>query len=164
MADEGVDEQAQEHPCRTAHHCHTTTNILDDPEATNSGDDVDGAKNDRSDVRVLQTGGAKDDSAVVEKVVGASELLTGLEDHTEEGAVQHTRTSEDLVPGMITASFLSSKLLLNLADLVVDESTVGVDTVETSHVGTSLVNAAHTVGVTGRFGQKENRAAQNDGP
>lgn len=71
VTDEGVDEQTQEHPRGTTHHCHATTDVLDDPETTDGGDDVDGTENNGGDVGVLQTGSAEDDGAVVEEVVGS---------------------------------------------------------------------------------------------
>ena len=70
VADEGVDEQADEHPCSTAHHSHAAADVLNNPEATDSGNDVNGTEDDRGDVGVLETGGAEDDGAVVEEVVG----------------------------------------------------------------------------------------------
>jgi hypothetical protein len=44
---------------------------LDEPEAADGGDDVDGAEDDGSDVAVVNAGATKDGSAVVEEEVYA---------------------------------------------------------------------------------------------
>ena len=68
------------------------------------------------------------------------------------------------MPWVVASGLLSGELLLNLANLVVDESAVRADAVQASHVGASLVDAAHAVGVTGGFREKEDSATQDDSP
>ena len=164
LADEGVDEQTHGHPRSTDHHSLAATDVLNNPETEDCSDNVDGTENDGSDVGVLETGGRENGCSVVEEVVGTSQLLTSLEDHTEQTAVQHAGTGEDLVPWVVTTSSLSLELLLDLGDFSVDESTVGVNTVETGHVGASLIDLALAVCVTGGLGQKQDGATKDDGP
>jgi hypothetical protein len=101
---------------------------------------------------------------VLTYVVGTSELLTGLENHTKESAVQHAGTGEDLVPGVVTTGTLGLKLLLNLTDLAVDECAVRVDTVEAGHVHAGLLVATLAVGKTGGLGQEQDSATEDDSP
>lgn len=49
-ADEGVDEEAHEHPCGSTHESLATTAVLDNPQSTNSSDNVDGSKDDGGNV------------------------------------------------------------------------------------------------------------------
>lgn len=164
VAHEGEDEEAHAHPRGAKHETLPATTVLDDPQSGNGGDDVDRAENDRGDIGVRETGGGEDGGAVVEEEVGTRELLAGLQDHAEQGAVQHARAGEDLVPRVVAASALGRKLRLDLEDLGVDKVAVRVDAVEASHVATSLILAAHAVGETGRLGHEEDGAAEEDGP
>jgi hypothetical protein len=164
VTDKGVDEQAHGHPGSTDHHGLSAADILNDPETEDGGDDVDGSEDDGGDVRVGETGGGEDGCAVVEEVVGTCQLLTSLEDHTEQSTVQHAGASEDLVPWVIAASRLSLELLLDLSNLGVDERAVRLYAVQTGHVHASLVDLALAVCVTGRLGEEQDGAAEHDGP
>jgi hypothetical protein len=161
---EGIDQQAHSHPGGTSKKGLAATTVLNDPETTNGSNDVDGTKNDGGDVRVLETSGRENGGTVVEEEVGTSKLLTSLEGHTEKSAVEHTRTSEDLVPWVVTSSLLGSELLLDLGDFSVDQVGVRGDTVKAGHVDASLLNSADTVCVTWRLWNEEDRATEEDGP
>lgn len=65
---------------------------------------------------------------------------------------------------MLSSGRFSFQLFLNLADLVVDEGAVRVDTIQTCHVHTCLVDSALTVCVAGRLRKQKDGAAQDDSP
>lgn len=181
MSDEGVDEQANEHPESTDNHSLPAADVLDDPQADNSCGNVHGTENDRSDVclklashhtwfcmgvltAVIKTRGREDSCAIVEEVVGTSQLLTGLQDHTKHCAVEHARTGEDLVPWVVATGRFSFQLVLDLLDFSVDESRVLCYTVKASHVATSFFDAALAVCETWGLGQKQDGATEDDSP
>ena len=113
---------------------------------------------------VVKTCRREDGCAVVEEVVGTSQLLTGLQDHTKHGTVKHARASEDLVPWVVATGGFSFKLVLDFLDFGVDESRVLCHTVEASHVAASFFDAALSVCETRGLGQKQNGATEDDGP
>lgn len=164
VSDEGVDEEAGSHPSSTSHHSLAATDILNNPESRNGCSDVDSSENDGGNVRVAETGSGEDGCAIVEEVVGTGKLLTSLEDHSEQSAVQHAGAGEDFVPWVVTTSGFSLKLLLNLGNLRVDKRAVRVDAIQASHVGASLVNLALAVCVTRRLWEEQDGAAENDSP
>lgn len=164
VTNEGVDEQAHEHPGSADHETLAAAAALNNPQRNQSSANVDGTENDRGNVRVRQAGGLEDGGAVVEEIVGARELLASLKNHTEKGAVEHTRAGEDLVPGVIAASGLSLLLVLNVLNLAVDELVIGGNTVQTSHDVAGLLNVALAVEPARRLGHEQDRATEEDGP
>ena len=128
--------------------------MLDNPETSNSGDNVDGAENDRCHVTVGDTSRAEDGCAIVEEKVRTSELLSCLKSHSEKGAVQHARSGEDLIPRVVAACSLGCELLLDFRNFIIDQRREGVDAIETTHVIASFVNSAHTICVSRGFGHE----------
>lgn len=163
VTDKRVDEEAHGHPQGTNDEGLAAANILDNPETGDSAANVDGTKNDLGNVRVLETGGLEDGGSVVEEEVGTSKLLARLKDDTNEGATQHG-LSEDLVPLSIGASLLLLELLANLVDLNVDGAGGGLETGKAGNGVAGLINAANTVGVTGRLGKEQYAGTENQGP
>jgi len=83
-----------------------------------------------------------------DKVVCTSELLAGLENHSEKGAIQHARTSEDLVPWVLSTSRFSLQLLLDFTDLVIDERRVRINAVQACHVHARFIHTTLAVCIT----------------
>lgn len=164
VANEGVDEEAHHHPGGTDHQRLSATTLLDDVETAEGTETVDRAENELGDVAVLETGGSKDGGTEVEEEVDTSELLTSLEDDTEDGAVHHALASEDVDKAGGGERVLFVKLLLDIGDLTVN--TRGVD-VETSKVGDGLSGLfllTLSVGKSGRLGKQKDTSSEEKGP
>jgi hypothetical protein len=118
VAQRSEDEEAHEHPERAVDQRGPATVLLDDVETGERHAEVDGTEDDGGNVRVRDPNGVEDRGTVVEVVVCASKLLQCLERNGEHRAVQHARTSENLVPRMVvTTCVFCFQFLLNLADL-----------------------------------------------
>jgi len=163
LTDEGVDQETDDSPESTNDESSAASALLDDPQTTESAEDVDGTKNDLSDVGVVKTNTGEDGCAVVEEEVGTSELLTGLEDDTDHDAAKHGRGGEHLPPLGVLAGSLLVELEADLVDLVVDGLVVGVDTTKASNGGAGLLLAALTEGETRRLGKEQHAATEDEG-
>lgn len=98
---------------------------------------------------------------VVEEVVGTGKLLQRLKNHTQEDTVEHTGSSEELVPLLVLR--LGVELLLDLVQLFDDAVVVLGDTVELGEVATGVVDAAMTVVETRRLGEEEHATTEDKG-
>lgn len=154
-SNKGVDKEAYEHPQCATNESLTTADFADEEHAAYSGNDIDSPENDGCDIRVRDTGGGKDSCTVVKEEIGASKLLTCLKSHAEQSAVHHSRTSEDLGKRVVTSSALGDEFLFDLGDLGFDERRKGVDAIETSHGGASLLDASYAVRKARRLRHQE---------
>lgn len=164
VSNEGVDEEAHHHPGSTDHQRLSATTLLDDVETAEGTETVDRAENELGDVAVFETGGSKDSGTEVEEEVDTSELLTGLEDNTEDGTVHHALTSEDLNETGLGKRALFVKLLLDVGDLAVN--TGGVD-VETGKIGDGLSGLfllTLSVGEARGLGKQEDTSSKEKSP
>jgi hypothetical protein len=164
VTDEGVDEEAHHHPSSSNHERLSAATLLDNVETTEGTETVDRAENELSDVAVLKTGGSKDSGTEVKEEVDTSELLTSLENNTEEGTVEHALASEDLNEAGLGERVLLVELLLDVVDLSVD--TGGVD-VETGKVGDGLSGLfllTVSVGKTRRLGKQKDTSSKKKSP
>lgn len=164
VTNEGVDEEAHHHPGGTDHERDTATTLLDDIETAEGTESVDRSENELGDVRVLETSGSKDGGTEVEEEVDTSELLTGLENNTEDGTVHHAVTSEDLNKAGLGQGALLLKLLTDLIDLAVDTGGVGLETSKASDVVASFILLTLSVGESRRLGEEENANTEKKGP
>lgn len=164
VTDEGVDEEAHHHPSSSNHERLSTATLLDNVETTEGTETVDRAENELSDVAVLKTGGSKDSGTEVKEEVDTSELLTSLENNTEEGTVEHALAGEDLNEAGLGERVLFVELLLDVVDLSVN--TGGVD-VETGKVGDGLSGLfllTLSVGKSRRLGKEEDANTEEKSP
>jgi hypothetical protein len=164
VTNKGVDQEAHHHPGGTDHERDTATTLLNDIETAEGTESVDGSENELSDVGVLETGGSKDGGTEVEEEVDTSELLTGLENNTEDGTVHHTGTSEDLNKAGLGHGTLLLKLLTDLIDLAVDTGGVGLETSKASNVVASFLLLTLSVGESRGLGEEENTNTEKKGP
>lgn len=154
VADKGVDHEADEGPSGTDHKSLAATTLGNNPETTESAEDVDRVENDLGNVGVLETSGGKDGCTVVEEEVGTGELLASLEGHTKDGTVKHTWASENLHDAGVGTGSLLLKLDANVVDLVVDFLVVWADTSKTSNNLAGFLLTSHTVCETGGLGEE----------
>lgn len=98
---------------------------------------------------------------VVEEVVGTSQLLEGLQGHTQADTVEHARRSEEFVP-LLAAGF-GLELVLDLVELLEDDLVVLRHTVQLGHGGTGLVDAAVAEVKTRRLGEESHTTTEDDG-
>jgi hypothetical protein len=164
VASERVDHEAHEHPQGTSDQSIPAAALLDDVQTTESAGHVDGTEDDLGDVAVAEADTVEDGCAVVEKEVGARELLAGLEGHAEHSAVKHLWAGEDLVPSGIGTSLLLLELDADVVDLLLDLAIVGVQTGKAGNVPASLIHTAHAVSETGRLRQEEDANTEDQGP
>ena len=113
--------------------------------------EVDSAQDHSCHIGVAQTRGFEDGCAVIEEEVGSRQLLQGLECDAQEGSVSHSGPGEDLVPWLLTASYLFVVLLFDVSHLMVDFAVVPRHAVKFSHGRPSFFKATLPEGVTGRF-------------
>lgn len=157
------DHEADEHPNPTSNERLATTKILNNIQTRESHAKVDGTEDDLGDVAV-ETNGRENAVAKVEDEVGSSELLQRLQDDTQDGPVEHARTSEDLVPGGGTGVLLLFELFLHVLHLLGDATVVGRDTVQFAHNLAGFLEAAVAVGISGRLRQEESTNTQDEWP
>ena len=98
---------------------------------------------------------------VVEEVVGTSQLLEGLQSHTQADTVEHARRSEEFVP-LLAAGF-GLELVLDLVELLEDDLVVLRHTIQLSHGGTGLVDAAVAEVETRRLREESHTTTEDDG-
>lgn len=165
VADKGEDEEAHAHPCSTANEHLATANLLDEEEREASSDEVDGAENELSDIRVADTSRLEDVNAIVEEVVDTSKLLSGGENAGKDGAVGHAGSSEDFAEVELAGlgSFLI-ELGLDIFNLVLDNWRVLGHANEASDGPARLIVAATAICITGAFGEEENGNSEDERP
>lgn len=82
------------------------------------------------------------DAYIIEEVVGTSQLLQRLQNHTQGDTVQHARSGDELVPHLLLG--FGVELLLDLLDFLEDDAVVLGDTIELGHGVTSTIDTAVT--------------------
>lgn len=164
VTNEGIDEEAHHHPSGTDHQRDTATTLLNDIETTEGASAVDGSENELGDVGVLKTSGSKDSGTEVEEEVDTSELLTGLEDNTEDGTVHHTGTSEDLNKAGLGERALFLKLLADLIDLAVNTGGVDVETGKASNGLAGFLLLTLSVSKSRGLGEEKDTTTEEQGP
>lgn len=182
MTDRSKGHEADEHERGTDDEGLATTEILDHIETTKGSSEVDRAENNLGDEAVIEPGTLHDGGSlrtlvhvfrdgrqkrgdrktyVVEKVVGACQLLQGLQNHTQNDTVEHARSSNELMPLLLLRFRL--ELILNLIHLLDDAVVVLGDAVELGQVGAGSFGITLAVVVTRRFGEAKHTTTQGDG-
>lgn len=98
---------------------------------------------------------------VVEEVVGTGKLLQRLENHSQNDSVEHAGSSDELVPDLLSG--LGIQLLLDLLQLLVDQTVVLGDTVHLGHGGTGIVDTAMAVVITRTLGEEQHTTTEDEG-
>lgn len=164
MTDRGPNQEADKHPGTTVHQTLATAIVLHDVETGEGHTEVDSAEDDGGNVRVVETDSVEDTGSVVKDEVGTGKLLQGLQGNSKQNAVEHARTSEDLLPGSVTSSELLLQLLLHVGHFPSDNSVVVGNTVELAHDFTGLLDPTMAVGVTRGLGQEEGTDTEDERP
>lgn len=164
VSDGSKNHKADEHPDATSNQRLAATKVLDNVETNDGNTKVDTGHNHLGDVAVVQTSRRENGVAIVENEVGTGELLQRLQDNTKNGAVKHTRTSEDLKDTSLSGSLFFIELVLHVGDFFSDEAVVVGDTIQLDHGTLGFFDTAHAVGVTRRLGQEENTNTEDQRP
>lgn len=166
VADRGVDHEADKHQTGTSDEALATAIVLNNVEAEESGQEVDGVDDDLGDERV-DLDGAEDDGAVVEEVVGTSQDLEHLQRAAEQEARQHAGSREHagkLGDGAQLDVVLGAQLGLDVLDLGVDGIVVLTGTMDVAErLDSALPLAARKV-VARRLREELDADTQADGP
>jgi hypothetical protein len=92
------DHEADEHPDAAGDQRLTSAVVFDNVEAVEGGPEVDAVQDHLRYEAIFNTHGFEDDSAIVEEVIGARELLEHLQRHAQCDAVAHARRIKHRVP------------------------------------------------------------------
>jgi hypothetical protein len=164
VADRGEHHEAYEHPQGAANEGLAAAKVLDHVQAQEGGAEVDAAQDHLRHVAVLDPGALKDGGAVVEEVVGAGQLLEGLQDDTDHETILHARGAQHHEPGDPAARHFLFVFLLNLVKLQLQGPVVLRDAVDLGERRDGLVDFSVSVVPTGTLGEEGHAPAEDDGP
>ena len=102
----------------------------------------------------------EEDAYIIEEVVGTSQLLQRLQNHTQGNTVQHAGSSDELMPDLILG--FGVELLLDLLDLLEDNAVVLRNTIELRHGVTSTVDTTVTELETGALREASHATTENE--
>ena len=172
---DGDEELADKHSTGTDDEDSATTEALDSPEGERSGADVDKSENERDEETVLNgTGGLEERGGVVEDEVDAGPLLHHLERGTQDGSAQvraglAETALEAVGPATEPGGVGDESTLVFLVGDNLGQFTLDVDGV--LGLATDTSKSVHGSGdvalldeVTGRVGEEEQTAAENQSP
>lgn len=129
-SDGGENEEPGRLPERTDEQRPAATELLNNVETVESHDNVDSAKNELHQDRVVDAGRREDSSAVVEEVVDTSPLLEEVNEDTEESTVDELGNAglgvEALDPATSTNLTLLLENLPHLVEIVLDKGVLGI--------------------------------------
>lgn len=166
MSDGGEDQEAHKHPHGPGYERLATTVVLDQIQTDEGDTEVDTVEDHLCHVAVVDAHATENGGTIVEKVVGAGQLLEHLQDDAEQEAIGHTRGAEHgdiLANGPVLDLIVGLELGFDLLEFGVHGIVVGRGTENTDHRLAGLVDAAATVVVSRRFGEEEDSDTQNCG-